>query len=68
MTDDEKMDRMAWDNYAAAALSGLLSGSAIHELNDEQRPDLAEHRIANVVGAAARVADAMMQTRNAIWK
>ena len=64
---DEQLDRMAWDQYASAALSALLPGFGIAEASSQRRDDLEKDRIESAVGTAARIADAMMTQRRAIW-
>lgn len=66
---DEQLDRMAWDKYAAAALSGLLCGYKTNDLVtvEVNRRKVVEQNIQDVVAATARIADAVMQQRRAIW-
>ncbi len=64
---EEQLDQVAWDGYAAAALSGLLSGLGTGHFNNPGQKDLTEARITEAVSTAARLADAMLQQRKSIW-
>lgn len=63
---EEQSDQAAWDGYASAALTGLLSGSG-SDYFEGNRPDLARARITIAASTAARIADAMLQQRKRIW-